>query len=254
MKHALVPYEVIHKRFTPKVYEFKHRFFWFKLNLDDLRSWPTRLVGINRPSLYSFYDQDHVDFGLVTAKENYIQFAKDQGLKQEIKEVTLYTSLRFLGYVFNPVSFILLKDSDDNEHAIIEIGNTFNEIKPFFVSHDHFKDDGFVYKTKKLFYISPFIKHDNEMTFVLKKEENQISIFIDDTNGQETTLKVWFKGNEKPATTLELIKQTLSVPFVTLKTIFLIHWHALILFIKGIHYYKKDEHPELQKGQFVWKK
>ncbi|MGB0453706.1 MAG: DUF1365 domain-containing protein [Bacteriovoracaceae bacterium] len=253
MEFAIVPFKVLHKRFSPKSYKFEHRFFWFKINLFNLGRWPTKFVGINQSSLYSFFDSDHLKLGMSSAKDNYIQFAKQNGLQDEVVEISLYTSFRFLGYVFNPVSFALLKDVTGKHHAIIEIGNTFNEQKPFFVSHESFKREGFVFKTKKMFYISPFLKHDNEMTFVFKKENEKISIFIDDQDQDQSVLKVWFNGEEKKATTSELLKQTAIVPFVTLKTIFLIHYHALILWMKGIKYFKKDEHKDLQQEFYLWK-
>lgn len=254
LKHAIVPFQVTHKRLTPKEYEFTHKFFWFKINLTDIKGWPTKLVGLNRPSLYSFYDKDHLDLGHRSAKENYIQIAKNNGIHTEIKEVYLYTFLRFFGYVFNPMSLVFLIDSEGKKHAIIEIGNTFNEIKPYFVSHSKFKDDGFIFKTRKHFYISPFIKHDNWLTFSLTQRGEELSLNIVDQDEDQTVLKVWFKGKEKEAKTSEIIFQTLLIPFVTLKTITLIHWHAFVLWAKGIKYFKKKDHSELQQGQFVWKK
>ena len=254
MKFSIIPYFVTHERLVPKSYKFRHRFFWFKINLDHKENWPTKFVGINSFSLYSFYDSDHLDLGGRDARENYVLFAKENGLKEEIVEVTLYTSFRFLGYVFNPVSFVLLKDSKGKEHAIIEVGNTFNEQKPFFVHNDNFNEAGFSIKTKKYFYISPFIPHDNTMHFILKRREQDLSIFIDDYGKNEKTLRVWLKGKEVEATSLEIIKQTIIVPFLTLKTIGLIHWHALVLWLMGIRFYKKNEKQELQKGMYLWKK
>ncbi|MAW07720.1 MAG: hypothetical protein CME61_05500 [Halobacteriovoraceae bacterium] len=253
MNHAIVPFEVTHKRFHPKIYEFKHCFFWLKLDLFNLNSWPTKFFGVNKNSLYSFFEKDHIDLGKKTARENFIQFAKESGLEEEIKEMYLYTSVRFLGYVFNPVCFVLMRDVRGRKHAIIEIGNTFGEQKPYFVHHDHFDEKGFVFRTKKLFYISPFIDHRNEMIFSLRIVKDRVSIFIDDNDGERSILKVWFKGIEQKATTRELVRQTFLVPFVTLKIISLIHFHALVLWLKKIKYFKKEELSEFQQGYFYGK-
>lgn len=253
MNHKLVKFDVTHTRFTPKRYEFSHHFFWFKIDLDAIESWPSAGVSFNKFNFYQFKDSDHIKLGPKTARENYIKFAKDSGLETEVENVVIYTQLRFLGYVFNPVSFIVLTDSENKQHAIIEIGNTFNEQKPFFVHHNHFLDNGFIFKTKKYFYISPFIDHDNEMVFKFRQNEEKLYISIDDQKGDEKILKVLFQGEEIPATTWNLIIQTLCVPFVTLKIIFLIHFHAMILWMKGIPYFKKDEHKELQQGAIEWK-
>ncbi|MDH5581820.1 MAG: DUF1365 domain-containing protein, partial [Bdellovibrionales bacterium] len=101
MIHGLVPFTVTHKRFLPKVYKFTHNFFWFKINLDNTKYWPSKFVSFNKANIYSFYDDDHIKLGRPSARDNYIEFAKNNGLNTEVKSVTLYTSMRFLGYVFN---------------------------------------------------------------------------------------------------------------------------------------------------------
>jgi len=252
--HGLVNFEVLHTRHNPKKYTFTHSFFWFKFDLDHLNSFPSKLLQVNRPGLYSFRDSDHMDFGEKTAKGNYLKFARENGFDGEAKKVILYCQTRFLGYVFNPVSFVLITDQDDKEHAIIEIGNTFNELKPYFVANNHFEGDGFVYDTIKHFYISPFIALDNRMTFKFKKLKSHLSIRIDDYSKTEKTLTVIFKGNEVEASTKNLILNTLKFPFITLKIIGLIHFHAFVLWLKGIKYYKKSENLDHQKGNLKWKK
>ncbi len=252
--HSLVNFEVLHARHTPKKYKFTHSFFWFKFDLDKLEDFPSQLLSVNKAGLYSFWDKDHMDFGAETAKENFLKFAKESGFTGNAKKVILYTQTRFLGYIFNPVSFILITDEQNRDHAIIEIGNTFNELKPFFVHNDHFKDDGFVFDTIKHFYISPFIALDNRMTFRFKKNNDHLSIHIDDYSKTEKTLTVVFKGSEIEASTKNLLINTLKFPFITLKIIGLIHFHAFVLWIKGIKYYKKSENIDIQKGNLPWKK
>lgn len=253
MSHGLVPFSVTHKRLVPKPYEFTHGVFWFKLELEYIDELPSWMVSRNKFNFYNFKDSDHVKFNKESARENYIEFARQNGVTSEIVSVALYTQLRFLGYVFNPVSFILLKDVDGKDYAIIEVGNTFNEIKPYFVPNEKFKGDGFSITTKKFFYISPFIDHDNEMTFHFRNDDGRMKIYVEDKKEEEKVLQVWFDGKEIPFTNSALIKQTLKFPFVTLKIIFLIHYHAMILWLKGIPFYKKEENKHLQKGAKVWK-
>ena len=251
--NGLIKFKIVHSRLSPKKYKFTHNYFWFKIDLDNIKDFSSKLFSYNKFGLYSFYDKDHLRIGEKTARANYIKFAKESGLQKEIINVTIFTQLRFVGYVFNPVSFILLKDSEGEEHAIIEIGNTFNELKPYFVSNTYFNKNGFNYKTKKLFYISPFLKHDNEMHFRLVKKETKISIFIDDYCQKEKMLQVSFDGYEMPFTTRNLLNLTIKNPFITLQFIVFIHLHAFNLWMKGIKYLKKDEDTELQKGTHVWK-
>ena len=69
-----------------------------------------KFFGVNKNSLYSFFEKDHIDLGKKNGERKFIQFAKESGFEGEIKEIYLYTSVRFLGYVFNPVCFVLMKD------------------------------------------------------------------------------------------------------------------------------------------------
>jgi DUF1365 family protein len=253
MSHGLLSFEVVHTRVTPLKYKFTHKLFWFKIDLNNLNNLPTPFVSNNRFNLYSFFDKDHISVGKNTAKENYIEIARKHGVVSEIVDVHLYTQLRFLGYVFNPVSFILMTDVNGLKYAVIEIGNTFNEIKSYFVNDKHFSKNGFTFSTKKYFYISPFTEHDNVMAFRFRQDEGNIAIVVDDKKEEEKILKISFRGSEMEATTRNLLIQSLYSPFVTLKIIFLIHWHAFILWFKGLPYYKKQENKHLQKGAQVWK-
>ena len=251
--HKLVLFDVIHTRHAPKHYSFAHKFFWFKLDLNSLDTFPDKYFSINKKGIYSFFDIDHMNLGGQTAKDNFIAFAKEKGLSSDVKNIWLYSQVRFLGYVFNPVSFVLIEDVSGKLHSIIEIGNTFNELKPFFVHNDHFSEKGFEFSTIKHFYISPFIAHDNTMTFKFSKDNDDIRIGIKDFSSSECTLSIGFKGKEIEASNTNLFKVTSKIPFVTLKIIFLIHYHALRLWLKGIRYYKKSEFTELQKGMMTWK-
>jgi DUF1365 family protein len=254
---SLMKINVKHRRFSPKPYEFKSRFFWFHLDLVEGGYPLSSLVSYNRRGLYSFYDSDHIKLGKKTARDNYIEFAKRNGFSNKIDRVEIFTQLRFFNYVFNPVSFIIMTDKGGMKCGIIEIGNTFNELKPYYIPPSNFEhsDDGigFEYETDKYFYISPFIQHDTKMLFKFKNIGSKVSMYIRDSRNNEKILDVCFKGELKKFGSRNLIVETLINPFVTGKIIFLIHFHALILWIKRIRYYKKSEFKELQKGALLWK-
>jgi len=253
MSHGLVKFKVVHNRFLPKKYKFIHNLFMFKVDLNDLDNLPTPFISHQKINLYSFYDGDHINAGKKSAKENYIEIAKKNGVTSKIIDIHLYSQLRFLGYIFNPVSFILMKDENNLQYAIIEIGNTFNELKVFFVDNNNFKENGFVFTTKKYFYISPFIDHDNEMTFYFKQNAEKISIVIDDKKEIDRILQVSFDGSVIEASLKNLLNQSFFSPFITIKIIYLIHWHAFRLWKKGLPYFKKEENMHIQKGAQRWK-
>ena len=65
------------------------------------------------------------------------------------------------------------------------MGNTFGEIKPFFVGKENLTGDLFHFNTKKYFYVSPFIDHDNTFDFRLEIPKEKLNIKIDDYKNEK---------------------------------------------------------------------
>jgi DUF1365 family protein len=254
MKNIIFRFSVSHRRLIPKAYFFKNKLFWFKLDLNDINKNTNLLLSYNRLNLYSFYDCDHLNIGENTAKENYIKFVRMNGFEGEIVDISIYTHLRVFGYVFNPMSLIFLKNVGGDECCIVEVGNTFNEVKPYFISSKDFNDRNFYKKFNKSFYISPFIEHDNEFQFHLKRSQNKMSININSFREQEKILEVFMKGKEESYSTIHLLVLTLLYPLITIKVMFYIHFHALFLYLKGIPFYKKRDSLDKQKHYYKLKK
>jgi len=81
----------------------------------------------------------------------------------------------------------------------------------------------------------------------------KLRVEIDDWKDNKKVFLSSYKGRKRELTSLNLIKYFFKYPLITLRVIFLIHYQALILFLKKIPYYKKIENLELQKGVYVGK-
>ncbi len=89
-------------------------------------------------------------------------------MQEPVGRIMLLTNLATLGHQFNPVSFYFVYDVNDKPLcSVVEVGNTFKEMKPYFIDATHLNKDVFTYRTKKLFYVSPFIAHDVDFDFRL---------------------------------------------------------------------------------------
>ncbi len=258
MGHELVECTITHSRVRPKKHRFETSFFWFGIDLLDTKKLHTDLplVNYNSFSIYSLFYNDHLNKGKKGILENVMSYLQENKIEQKIKSIKLYTNLRFLGYTFNPISIYHITLENDSPLSIIQIGNTFGEHKPYLVESDCFNSVGseFTYSTTKHFYISPFISHDHKMIFKVKNTVEKLEIFINDFDENGTTLTASMTGKKHPLTAERLILSTLKFPFSTLKTIFLIHFHAFILWSKKLKFYKKDEDQHLQIGALSWKK
>jgi DUF1365 family protein len=253
----LIDCQVTHKRFTPKVHEFKNSFFWFELDLDQIDDDFSKLplISHNRFNIFEFRDRDHIDFGKGSLRDNVEHFLLQNGDSNKPSRIRLWTHLRVFGYVFNPVSFYLIDMPDGTKRMILEVGNTFNELKPFYVPFSAFDGNKVRVSVPKHFYVSPFIALDTIFTFSLNLSDDQFTLGVmSDYESGERVLSAGMKGKFRALTTGNLIKSLVRHPFVTIKVITLIHWHALLLWLKGIPYFKKTDNQELQRGNMIWKK
>lgn len=153
-----------------------------------------------------------------------------------------------MGYNFNPVSFYYCFNKQDNPICVVpEVGNTFGELKPFYLGEDKFMNNRFEDIQQKNFYVSPFIDHDVFFKFSLAVPGKSLSVKIDDYKEGNRIFVTSLFGKEKKLSDFSLLWNFIKFPFVTLKVIAAIHWQALILYLKKIRLYKKEEKLELQK-------
>ncbi len=240
----------MHKRLVPKEHAFSYQFFSFYIDLDEIDALTVKnpLISHNRFNVYSLYDKDHLHTGSSSIKENVRAFLKTKGIELGQGRVMLLTNLRTLGYVFNPVSFYFCFDQNDQPLCVIpEIGNTFRELKAFFLNNDCLKSGRFEDRQDKFYYISPFCKLDDQLDFKLGIPDEQLSIFIDTSKNNQKIIITSMLGSQEALTFKNLLIMTLKFPLVTLKVIALIHWHAFLLWIKKIPFEEKTANPHLQK-------
>jgi uncharacterized protein len=237
---------------APKQHRFHYNVFMFCLDLDsmeeDLKR--TRFVARNRFSLFSFYDKDHLQLDACTGnlREQLNFYLQQNGVEKAPKRVVLITNLRLLGYVFNPVSFYYCYDETDQPIcAVVEVQNTFKEMKLFFIGKENLSKDQFRKRVVKYFYVSPFIDHDAEFDFQLALPGEKMNIRIDDYKNDKRFFISTLTGQKKELTGLRLLGYFFRFPFITLQIIFLIHFHAMLLWFKKIRFFKKKELPELQR-------
>jgi hypothetical protein len=160
----------------------------------------------------------------------------------------LLTNLNVLGYNFNPVSFYFCyNEKNEIACAVAEISNTFREMKLFFLGKENLKEGKFHLDTKKYFYVSPFIDHDASFDFDLSVPGDKLNIRIDDHKDGDRFFISTLTGIRKEISNWNLFFYSLRFPLIPLRIITLIHWNALLLWLKKIHYHKKAEFPELQR-------
>ncbi len=265
----------MHRRFAPKAHGFRYGMFLFALDLDelDVLDQHLRLFSVGRANLYSFHDSDYLPvdgtphnpgtaarpaaggkFEGQSLKSRVVALLSQHGVDIAGGRVELVTLPRVAGFLFNPVSFYFCYDRTGKcVSAVPEVTNTFREMKPFVLgpecrqaatgslppAADGESGAPFRLRVPKYFYVSPFSDVDVAFDFTLRPPGGRLAIQIDDYAGAGRTLTSTLTGRVRPLTDAALFALTLRHPLVPLRTLSLIHWHALRLWLKRVPWFAK---------------
>lgn len=241
IKPQLYTAKVMHKRLFPKVNAFNYGIYYLALPLSQLSD-------IKLPVMMSFHPKDHGPKDGNNLDDWIRKILQQYGLDEIVEEVTLIAMPRILGYVFNPVSFWMCKDTNHDLRAVlVEVNNTFGETHSYLCAHPDHRiiqaED--VMEAQKLFHVSPFLKREGHYLFRFSSNENKLGMWIDFYNAEgKKQLITSLIGKLAPLTKQRARKAFWAHPLVTLKTIFLIHWQAIKLVSKGIKYVPKPTQQE----------
>jgi hypothetical protein len=203
-------------------------------------------IADNRFAWISFYDKDHGN-GNDHSLDWVESILQESGVSDVDGEIWLHTFPRILGYVFNPVSFWFCHNSNGALKVVLaEVNNTFGERHTYLLLPPEGSAEivyGKALETRKIFHVSPFFDLLGNYVFhFLKKDQQHLSkieYFVD----QELQLITSISGREYPITSKTKLRAILSFPMMTFGVMLKIHWQALILWKKGVKFYKKPSAP-----------
>jgi len=237
---------VMHARLLPKKNAFNYGIYYISIPLSQIQNLP---IAYNKFGLLSFYDKDHGECDGSDLESWVKQILLDYKIN-DITDITLTCMPRVMGYVFNPVSFWVCRDKNQNIRAVIcEVHNTFGEKHSYLCAHpDHRPiENSDILKGEKLFHVSPFLKREGHYEFQFHITNDDLKIDINFFNGDgDKQLLTYLKGDFEAMNKQCLRKAFWRYPLVTFKAIILIHWQALKIITKGIKYISKPDQKSIR--------
>ena len=203
------------------------------------------LFSRNKGNVASLHDKDHGGApgegrGAVWARE-----VLDAHQVRARGRLLLLAQPRFFGHVFNPVSFWLAHDEQENLVAVIaEVTNTFGDRHSYLCR----KPDNSPIKAcdrlraTKIFYVSPFQPVEGGYEFRFDIRPEKIGIWIDYSQASGGLIAT-LTGPRKAVSNGSILRSILRRPLGSRRVLALIHWQALKLWWKGSRYRARTEPP-----------
>ena len=238
MRSALYAGTLVHSRRTPAAHVFRYPVCYFLLDLDELAVLERRLAlfSHNRPNVVTLHDADHFDGRPL--KQSVLDFAADPA----VERVVMLAQLRTFGYVFNPVTFYWLYDSEDRLVSMVaELNNTFGERHP-----ELLLGSGLAYEHDKHLHVSPFFGLDQSYEYLFSEPGEQVFARIHVRENGDRPLTAVLHGRRRELTNRSLAAALVRYPLMPQRVTGLIHWQAAKLWRKGVPFHHK---PPFVPGQ-----
>ncbi len=233
---------VRHRRFAPKRHAFTYPVFMACLDVDRLPEAmaASRLLGYNRPAWASYHEADHLGDPARPLRQRLAESARSQGFEFPAGRALLLTNLRFLGYCFNPVSYVYAFDPGGRLALIgAEVNSTPWKERTLYWMRPEGDAPIQAFRVPKRMHVSPFMPMDLEYDwqFIAPGEDLHIRMVL--RRGGAALFDADLHLARRPWTAREIRRTLLAFPLHTFKVITAIHWEALKLWLKRVPVFTK---------------
>lgn len=224
-----------HRRMGKVPHAFTHPLFMVLLDIDrvpDLMA-ASSFTSYNRWNWASFYDRDHFGDAALPLRSRLAAAAAASGVDLPVGRIFLLTHLRYLGYLFNPVSFFYCFDAAGALQVVLaEVSNTFGGSHNYWLRADP-SSRTFRSAASKSLYVSPFMPVDLDYAFSFTPPADRLVARLRTIQDGVTTFDATLSLERRPWTAREIRRVLLRHPAMTVRVVASIHWQALRLWWKG---------------------
>ncbi|BCN94359.1 DUF1365 domain-containing protein [Thiomicrorhabdus immobilis] len=242
--------QVMHQRFFPMQYQFRYGVMSLRVDIDQIETEAKKStwLSLNRFNLFSLHFKD---YGARQTDQAWRIWADsllaEYGLPEPAHKIELVCFPRFMNIAFNPLAMWYAYDQQGKMIAIIgEVSNTFGQWHHYVLT-DKGRPlaDSIKAQAKKDFHVSPFIGMDCQYQFRFNKPSAHYKIGIYQTENSQQVLTATQVGQAQDLNDSNLLKAALKHPFNSLKVLWMIHWWAIKIWVKGGRFHRT---PEQQVG------
>ena len=243
---ALVKMKIFHERHGPKRYKFTHKMLYIFLKVGSLlSSIKTSFFSVDQFNFFSVFWKDYGFREFSDPKGYVLEVLKEHLIDSScVSDIYLLTIPKALGWGFNPVSFWLCFDADRELRIVLtEVNNTFNERHGYLCFNPGIKPIRCtdVISQPKVFHVSPFCQVKGRYNFRFDVGPENINIDIDYFVEDKKLISTAIRGEVVRLNSRNLLANFISLPFMSIKVLFFIHFHALRLWLKKIPFNRKPK-------------
>jgi DUF1365 family protein len=210
----------------------------------------SRFSSYNRWNWTSYNERDHFGDRKKPLRERLKEDAAREGVRVPDGKIFLLTHLRYLGYVFNPVSFYYCYNAaGELEMMLSEVNNTFGETHNYWLNERSELANAAAkrYRTSKEMHVSPFQGMGLVYDWIFTEPGEQLVAHMNTLANGKPNFDATLQLERRPWEAKELLKALVGYPLMTVKVIAAIHWQALRLWMKRVPVFKHQ--PKLERAR-----
>jgi DUF1365 family protein len=239
MNSALYVGTLRHRRFTPRPHSFAYPVYLAYLDIDQLPELMriSPLASYNRWNVTAYCERDHFGAASESLRARLAADATARGVQLPEGKVFLLTHLRYLGYVFNPVSFYYFYDREETLRMVMaEVNSTFGESHNYWLTADCQRPSTTArrYRTAKQMHVSPFMSMDLDYDWIFSPPSERLVAHMNTVQNGKAFFDATLELGRRPWQARELHRALAAYPFITARVIAAIHWQALRLWLKKV--------------------
>lgn len=224
-----------HRRFHPAPNAFSYSLFMTLLDVDRLEASMrvSAWTSFNRFNWTSYDDRDHLPAYQGSLRQRLEACARDSGRTLPDGRIFLLTHLRYLGYVFNPISIYYCYDREERlQLAMADVRNTYGGRTQYWLDPEDGRHERFRSTVAKTLFVSPFMQGDMQYEFTLTPPSSRLVVHmnVDERGGgKRRCFDATLALTAQPWTSKAIRSALVRYPLMTAKVIGAIHWEAVRL-------------------------